>query len=258
MRHVYGPDQGVEVRLTFVPDTSLRQVIEVYKGKAVRVGSAVVCPAGMPDEPVQIDNDVVLRELLRLDVSDHDEVYGFVQQFGDPGRGVRVSLDDLGAELARVRAMTRFWMMSLVPGEASRLVDAWTDEGFDCTTLDEALRLFSKGYGDNTAGTRSMTVTKYDDDGKPLWTVGNRGHGLVAALTLQLHNLMVLGKVPKKCGNERCDNLVVQKRDEYAKNRRKAHGSKGTSVRTGDTKFCRQGCAVMQNRRDRNRRAGSS
>ena len=207
-----------------------RPEITVYKGPVVLNDDCFV--SSWEAKEVELPNDVVIRELLRLDLADTDALYAFVEEFGVPERGKKVPVGAFAADLAILRAMTRFWMASLTATEPGPLVGAWTLEGFECETLDEAQQMFLDGYHDGLQGTFSVKVTAYDDDGNVAWTAGESSFPLVKCLALQLHNLIVIGNAPFECAYERCGNLMVLQRSRTS----------GPRNRTKGVKYCSPNC----------------
>lgn len=180
----------------------------------------------------------------------HGVYLDWVQVLGDPRAQVpglwMGTLQEASDALNTVAKLARHWIASESGGD---FVSVWSDE--ELQGADEgawpkspdvtqaAWRLFVRELNKGTA----FASVHLDLDGD----IGHfdRARGLVTALCIQLHNLVVERVPPKFCGNETCGQAFVHQegRAEYGQ-----HRSKGVL-------YCSKSCARAQaNRQYRRRR----
>jgi hypothetical protein len=201
-----------------------------------------------------LDEEVVIRELLELDLGDAEALAAFVDTFGLIVRpageiGIptwfiqadTVKVEDVRYWLDLIARASRHWLLSQTGGDVR---EAWEAHNLD---ESEAWQRFVTVVNWGLSGAYSTRLELHVEEVADLWDeyhIGIPRPDLFEALCLQLHQLVVADLPVRTCANETCGRAFVRQRGtaEYGQ------------YRTKGVQYCSRPCAKAQMQRAYRRR----
>jgi hypothetical protein len=202
-----------------------------------------------------LPEELVLRDLFRVDIEDVESVRDFLAAHGRT-RGAdhdlavqfpaeRVACEEVSHTLRVTRALVRHWHAYQ---SKKAVADAWDAEGLSVDDARGAWMSFAHylntGLGGHHPYFRYSARVSSDEGPLAVGATEAPAVDLYTALCLQLLNVIVEEIPPRECANEPCPNLFV----------RQTGGAQYGQYRTRGVVYCSPSCARAQAERERRRR----
>ena len=253
------------------------QALHVHDDESISWHPWSPADPGNADDHRYLDDELVLRDLLQIDVRSQTDVVAFLEAHGPikrrftlltpflgEGRTGRFDADgvwhpapdkpeaarwsvewnyliDVAMYLLTMRALSRHWLAYV---RARDPLEAWRSEFSNLFTEDFAIDLAGPFAEAMSAGLDEFRVrVEWRVALRPYWSAAPRPD-LYSAMCLQLFNLMVSDLPVRQCENEMCGRSFVWQlgRAEYGQHR------------TEGVKYCSASCARAQAQREYRRR----